>query len=270
MNKSLNLVTNTQLMNRNSTAATASPTTTTSNIVLFNNSNNGHSNQNLNDDSVQNGFLNEESPFEACKNGNLEAVKRLINCTNVNIKDKHGRKSTCLHFAAGFGRKDVCEYLLSECGADPSIKDEGGLEPIHNAASFGHHEVVLLLIKYKANVNAKDNWCWTPLHEACLKNKLDVVVALVRNHADISIKNLDGKAPLDLCESNSVIKLILSGEYGKEEILEAARNGNQEKLIQLLTPLNVNCHASDGRRSSPLHLASGYNRTRIVKSKFFI
>ncbi|XP_025016277.1 tankyrase-like [Tetranychus urticae] len=34
--------------------------------------------------------------------------------------------------------------------------------------------------------------------------------------------------------------------------------------MALLTPLNVNCHASDGRRSTPLHLAAGYNRMRIV------
>ena len=47
-------------------------------------------------------------------------------------------------------------------------------------------------------------------------------------------------------------------------MLEAARNGNEEKLQALLTPLNVNCHAEDGRKSTPLHLAAGYNRTRIV------
>ncbi len=43
------------------------------------------------------------------------------------------------------------------------------------------------------------------------------------------------------------------------------RSGNEEKILSLLTPLNVNCHASDGRKSTPLHLAAGYNRTRIVK-----
>ncbi len=64
-------------------------------------------------------------PFEACKNGQLELVKRTINQSNVNVKDMRGRKSTCLHFAAGFGRKEVCEYLLNECCADPSVKDEG-------------------------------------------------------------------------------------------------------------------------------------------------
>lgn len=35
--------------------------------------------------------------------------------------------------------------------------------------------------------------------------------------------------------------------------------------MQLLNPLNVNCHASDGRRSTPLHLAAGYNRSRVVQ-----
>lgn len=36
-------------------------------------------------------------------------------------------------------------------------------------------------------------------------------------------------------------------------------------MLQLLNPLNVNCHASDGRRSTPLHLAAGYNRSRVVQ-----
>ncbi len=41
---------------------------------------------------------------------------------------------------------------------------------------------------------------------------------------------------------------MASGEYRKEELLEAARNGNEDLLMSLLTPLNVNCHASDGRK----------------------
>ena len=59
--------------------------------------------------------------------------------------------------------------------------------------------------------------------------------------------------------------MLVAGEYKKDELLEAARSGNEEKLMTYLTPLNVNCHASDGRKSTPLHLAAGYNRTRIVQ-----
>lgn len=58
---------------------------------------------------------------------------------------------------------------------------------------------------------------------------------------------------------------MLTGEYHKDELLEAARSGAEDRLLALLTPLNVNCHASDGRRSTPLHLAAGYNRIRIVQ-----
>ena len=74
-------------------------------------------------------------------------------------------------------------------------------------------------------------------------------------------RNSDGKTPVDLAEGAA--RQVLLGEYRKDELLEAARAGNEERLIQLLTPLNVNCTASDGRRSSPLHLAAGYNRVRI-------
>ena len=42
--------------------------------------------------------------------------------------------------------------------------------------------------------------------------------------------------------------VMFAGEYKKDELLEAARSGNEEKLASLLTPLNVNCHASDGRK----------------------
>ena len=71
----------------------------------------------------------------------------------------------------------------------------------------------------------------------------------------------EGKTATDVADVAT--KPVLTGEYKKEDLLEASRSGNEEKLMSLLTPLNVNCHASDGRKSTPLHLAAGYNRTRI-------
>ena len=88
------------------------------------------------------------------------------------------------------------------------------------------------------------------MHEACIKSKLDVIMVLLQNGSDISIKNLDGKTPVDLSTNDENVKALLSGEYRKSEILEAARTGKEDTLVQLLTPLNVNCHASDGRKVS--------------------
>ncbi|XP_062307267.1 tankyrase, TRF1-interacting ankyrin-related ADP-ribose polymerase b isoform X3 [Osmerus eperlanus] len=207
--------------------------------------------------------------FEACRNGDVSRVKRLVDSVNVNAKDMAGRKSTPLHFAAGFGRKDVVEHLL-QTGANVHARDDGGLIPLHNACSFGHAEVVSLLLCQGADPNARDNWNYTPLHEAAIKGKIDVCIVLLQHGADANIRNTDGKSALDLADPSA--KAVLTGEYKKDELLEAARSGNEEKLMALLTPLNVNCHASDGRKSTsqkmlstPLHLAAGYNRVRIVQ-----
>ncbi|XP_063051733.1 tankyrase, TRF1-interacting ankyrin-related ADP-ribose polymerase b isoform X2 [Engraulis encrasicolus] len=200
--------------------------------------------------------------FEACRNGDVSRVKRLVDSVNVNAKDMAGRKSTPLHFAAGFGRKDVVEHLL-QTGANVHSRDDGGLIPLHNACSFGHAEVVSLLLCQGADPNARDNWNYTPLHEAAIKGKIDVCIVLLQHGADPNIRNTDGKSALDLADPSA--KAVLTGEYKKDELLEAARSGNEEKLMALLTPLNVNCHASDGRKSTPLHLAAGYNRVRIVQ-----
>uniref|UniRef100_A0A2K6M6H4 Poly [ADP-ribose] polymerase n=1 Tax=Rhinopithecus bieti TaxID=61621 RepID=A0A2K6M6H4_RHIBE len=195
--------------------------------------------------------------LEACRNGDVSRVKRLVDAANVNAKDMAGRKSSPLHFAAGFGRKDVVEHLL-QMGANVHARDDGGLIPLHNACSFGHAEVVSLLLCQGADPNARDNWNYTPLHEAAIKGKIDVCIVLLQHGADPNIRNTDGKSALDLADPSA--KAVLTGEYKKDELLEAAR-----KLMALLTPLNVNCHASDGRKSTPLHLAAGYNRVRIVQ-----
>uniref|UniRef100_A0A8B9P3I4 Poly [ADP-ribose] polymerase n=1 Tax=Apteryx owenii TaxID=8824 RepID=A0A8B9P3I4_APTOW len=150
-----------------------------------------------------------------------------------------------------------------QTGANVHARDDGGLIPLHNACSFGHAEVVSLLLCQGADPNARDNWNYTPLHEAAIKGKIDVCIVLLQHGADPNIRNTDGKSALDLADPSA--KAVLTGEYKKDELLEAARSGNEEKLMALLTPLNVNCHASDGRKSTPLHLAAGYNRVRIVQ-----
>ncbi|XP_073684338.1 poly [ADP-ribose] polymerase tankyrase-2 isoform X2 [Garra rufa] len=200
--------------------------------------------------------------FEACRSGDLERVKKLLCPENVNSRDTAGRKSTPLHFAAGFGRRDVVDYLLQH-GANVHACDDGGLISLHNACSFGHAEVVNLLLQHGADANSRDNWNYTPLHEAAIKGKIDVCIVLLQHGAEPTIRNTDGRTALDLAEPST--KAVLTGDYRKDELLDSARSGNEEKLMSLLTPLNVNCHASDGRKSTPLHLAAGYNRVKTVQ-----
>uniref|UniRef100_A0AAR2IRU1 Poly [ADP-ribose] polymerase n=2 Tax=Pygocentrus nattereri TaxID=42514 RepID=A0AAR2IRU1_PYGNA len=200
--------------------------------------------------------------FEACRSGDLERVKKLLNTANVNSRDTAGRRSTPLHFAAGFGRRDVVDYLL-EHGADVYARDDGGLISLHNACSFGHAEVVSLLLHHGADANSRDNWNYTPLHEAAIKGKIDVCIVLLQHGAKPTVRNTDGRTALDLAEPST--KAVLTGKCPTPLLLKNTRFTAAKKLMSLLTPLNVNCHASDGRKSTPLHLAAGYNRVKTVQ-----
>ena len=64
--------------------------------------------------------------LEASKCGDLTAVERILqsNPRAVNCRDLDGRHSTPLHFAAGYNRVPVVEYLLTH-GADVHAKDKG-------------------------------------------------------------------------------------------------------------------------------------------------
>ena len=80
--------------------------------------------------------------LKASKAGDLELVKKIVNLHAhiVNCRNLDGRHLTPLHFAAGYNRVGVVEYLLQN-GADVHAKDKGGRVPLHNACSYGHYEV---------------------------------------------------------------------------------------------------------------------------------
>lgn len=94
--------------------------------------------------------------LEAAKAGDVDLVCRLVVAYQrspkgdgsifkaptdlINCRDIDGRHSTPLHFAAGYNRLAVVEVLL-KFGADVHAKDKGGLVPLHNACSYGHAKV---------------------------------------------------------------------------------------------------------------------------------
>ncbi|XP_015120588.1 poly [ADP-ribose] polymerase tankyrase [Diachasma alloeum] len=202
--------------------------------------------------------------LEASKSGDLTAVERILqaNPHAVNCRDLDGRHSTPLHFAAGYNRVPVVEYLLAN-GADVHAKDKGGLVPLHNACSYGHYEVTELLVKHGALVNVADLWRFTPLHEAAAKGKCEIVRLLLRHGADASKKNRDGAIPLDLVrEGDQDVADLLRGNSA---LLDAAKKGNLARAQRLVTQDNINCRDAQGRNSTPLHLAAGYNNLEVAE-----
>ncbi|TKS84300.1 Tankyrase-1 [Collichthys lucidus] len=199
--------------------------------------------------------------LEAAKAGDLDTVKSLCTAQNVNCRDLEGRHSTPLHFAAGYNRVSVVEYLLHH-GADVHAKDKGGLVPLHNACSYGHYEVAELLVRHGASVNVADLWKFTPLHEAAAKGKYEICKLLLKHGADPTKKNRDGNTPLDLVKDGDTdIQDLLRGDAA---LLDAAKKGCLARVQKLCSPDNINCRDTQGRNSTPLHLAAGYNNLEHV------
>uniref|UniRef100_A0A914ZLA3 Myotrophin n=1 Tax=Parascaris univalens TaxID=6257 RepID=A0A914ZLA3_PARUN len=76
------------------------------------------------------------------KNGDLEAVQRNINESNVN-KMIDGRYP--IHYAADYGHTGVIEYLIN-IGADVNVTDVHGITALLAAVFEGHKDVVVLLL----------------------------------------------------------------------------------------------------------------------------
>ena len=80
---------------------------------------------------------------------------------------------------------------------------------LHVACKSASLEIVDLLVKYKADINAYDADGFTPLHLAAMYGNIQVVKRLVELNADVSLK-VDGKDAADLARMNEETKI---GEY---------------------------------------------------------
>jgi ankyrin repeat protein len=94
-------------------------------------------------------------------------------------------------------------------------RDEDGSTPLHCAVWKGHADVVELLLKLGADVNAhnnNDHWGTTPLHAAAHGNQKPIAEMLIASGADVHAKNINGRTPLQETEfhkATPVAKLLL-------------------------------------------------------------
>ena len=121
------------------------------------------------------------------------------------------------------------EQLLQR-GADVNLKDDEGLTPLMQAASFGEYEIAQLLIKYGADVNMiSDEFIpkgWTPLMFAIDRKSGEIARLLLQHDADVNKPATAGETPLILAVQK---KILILSDYCSNMMLTLMPKTKMEK-----------------------------------------
>lgn len=90
----------------------------------------------------------------ACKNGDLDQVKAIVEKPGFDINAELLSGRNGLHFAADYGQKEVIEFLLSK-GADINRPDKHGITPLLASIFESKTECVKLLLGKGAKKDLK-------------------------------------------------------------------------------------------------------------------
>lgn len=155
--------------------------------------------------------------WEAANNNDADLCKLLLDkkfygeiAAEPNSKDECGM--TALHISASKGHIKVCEVLL-DYGfmTDLNPKNSSGRTPLHLACIEGKLLEAQLLVRSGAYLNAVDDLMNTPMHYAIEKADKEFLNWIVFRYPDLTIKNLDGKTPLEMSTTVSIKEILGNG-----------------------------------------------------------
>lgn len=184
-------------------------------------------------------------PLCSCDLCDLQVSGRLNDPSIVTPFSRDDRGYTPLHVAATCGQAQLIDLLVRK-GAPVNATDYHALTPLHLACQRGYQGVTLLLLHYKANTDAQDNNGNTPLHLACMYGHEDCVKALV--YYDVQTCRLD-----------------LLNDKGDTALHMAARWG-YEGIIQVLLENGASTHILNKNKESPLQCALNSKILMLLQS----
>ncbi|XP_012556375.1 ankyrin repeat domain-containing protein 17 isoform X1 [Hydra vulgaris] len=201
--------------------------------------------QSGNNTSSQNNAQGTRSLVEACIEGDITAVRKLLD-EGRSVHEPTEEGESLLSLACSAGYYELVQVLLV---MNANIEDrgvKGDCTPLMEAASGGFVDIVQLLLQHGANVNAQSSSGNTALHYASCSGYDDVVQALIQHNADLEHQNENGHTPLMEAASgghNKVAKLLLdngaginthSSEFKESALTLACYKGHVEMVALLL------------------------------------
>lgn len=190
----------------------------------------------------------------ACYQKNASIVQGFIDRgADVNVHVNFDTWDYCgftpLHMAVQSQSSDTIALLI-KYGANIAAKEARGLTPLHLAFENGYKKIVNLILSNVAQQNNPENpvnqWCLSHFHIACVHNNLDVMKGFLENGVSVD-EAVDVEAP----SFPGFTALHFAAEF---ERVEAA---------ELLLKWNAKVSAKDCDGLTPLHVACQQNFNKV-------
>lgn len=144
--------------------------------------------------------------IRATRDGNRELVRKLL-ASGEPVDPAENEASSALVEASKNGYVDIAKLLIAH-GADVNKR-----APIITAAAYGHREIIMLLVRKGARVNAEESGTGrTALMAAARRDHRDIVKFLLDHGAKISIQDNKGRTAYEYCNSAKMRELL--AQYG--------------------------------------------------------
>jgi len=129
---------------------------------------------------------------EHVMHGSFERAQQCVgNGANVHEVEV-GSARSALHKAAFWNHTHIVPWLLNDCHLDPNLLDYNGDTALHDVARFGHVEMAKMILKKGADLSIKNNEGKTPLDLATQYEKTELV-KLFQNAVPTSTSSFEDK-----------------------------------------------------------------------------
>lgn len=140
-----------------------------------------------------------------------------------------------LHKAAHNGDIGLVRSILKN-NVDPDTRDSFGGTALHAAMFQKNTEIIMLLINYGFDVNAKGlSNGYTPLHDAVWANNLEAVRILLEHGARTDIRSKDDLTPYEKAKKegkNEIVSYVESKDFNRKKYDHNAKTSYSENDVK--------------------------------------